>query len=305
MALGTFDSSPPPFFRQGPSALTRVLVFSSLAVFLMVADTRFKVMQPVRAALATAVLPIERALLVPVEMLSGGSQYMHGLQKAQQSENAARLLLTAQSDKLARAEQLVRENQQLRALLGLRDAIQTRSVAAQILYDAPDPFSRRVVIDQGSTHGVQAGSPVVNELGVLGQVTRVYPLAAEVTLLTDRDAAVPVLNLRTQQRGAAFGLSNGREMELRFMAGNADIQVGDALDTSGVDGIYPAGLHVAKVVSVDRKADTGFARVLIKPVVAVDGVRHVLILQPLSVQLPPRPVPIPEPVKPSKKGGKK
>jgi rod shape-determining protein MreC len=141
---------------------------------------------------------------------------------------------------------------------------------------------------------------VINEAGVIGQVTRVYPLTSEVTLLTDRDAAIPVLNSRTSQRSAAFGgAAGGTAMELRFMSGNADVQPGDALVTSGLDGIYPAGLAVATVSSVDRRVDSGFARVVLKPAASADAVRHVLVLEPVAAQLPPRPAP-PEPEKPVK-----
>ena len=136
------------------------------------------------------------------------------------------------------------ENNHLRALLGLRSAITVHSQPAEILYEASDPFSRKVVIDRGTTQGVALASPVINEAGVLGQVTRVYPLSSEVTLLTDKEAAIPVLNARNQLRSAAFGTS-GTAMELRFMAGNADVQIGDVLQTSGVDGIYPPGLPAA------------------------------------------------------------
>jgi rod shape-determining protein MreC len=75
------------------------------------------------------------------------------------------------------------------------------------------------------------------------------------------------------------------------VAANADIQVGDTLSTSGLDGIYPPGLPVAQVVSVDRRVESGFARILLAPTARPDGVRHVLVLEPLSVQLPPRPEP--------------
>ena len=148
-----------------------------------------------------------------------------------------------------------------------------------------------MIIDQGSTQGVVLASPVINELGVLGQVTRVYPLSSEVTLLVDKDAATPVINARTQARSAAFGGLAG--LELRFVAGNADVQVGDKLLTSGVDGVYPPGLPVAAVALVDRKLDSGFARVALTPAVASDGVRHVLVLEPVGVQMPPRPDPSP------------
>jgi len=142
--------------------------------------------------------------------------------------------------------------------------------------------------------GVLRGAPVVNEAGILGQVTRVHPLTAEVTLLTDRDAAIPVLNARTQQRSAAFGGAGGGAnpgMELRFMAGNADVQPGDLLMTSGIDGVYPPGLPVARVVAVERRADSGFARIALTPAAQPDGVRHVLVLEPTAAQLPPRPDP--------------
>jgi rod shape-determining protein MreC len=166
-----------------------------------------------------------------------------------------------------------------------------QSQAAQILYEAPDPYSRKVIIDRGSSQGVALASPVINDAGVLGQVTRVYLSSSEVTLLGDKDAAIPVLNARTGARSAAFGgaAGSGVAMELRFVAGSADVQVGDVLSTSGVDGIYPAGIPVAKVATVDRKADSGFARILLTPLAASDGVRHVLVLQPVGLQMPARP----------------
>ena len=145
------------------------------------------------------------------------------------------------------------------------------------------------MIDQGRSQGVTLGSPVIDERGVVGQVTRVYPATAEVTLVTDKDAAVPVVNVRTQHRGVAYGLPQTTGMELRFMAGNADVQAGDELQTSGLDGIYPAGVPVAKVVSVERRADSAFARIVLQPLAQPDSSRHVLLLQPMSARLPPRP----------------
>jgi len=108
---------------------------------------------------------------------------------------------------------------------------------------------------------------------------------------------------------AAFGSAGvgSAALELRFMAGNADVQVGDLLSTSGVDGVYPPGVPVAKVVSVDRKVDTGFARIVLTPAALPDSVRHVLVLEPIGLQMPPKPEPIAEEsnVKPAKKGSRK
>ena len=293
--LGTIDRTPPPFFRQGYSALTKLVFCSAMALFLMVADTRLAVVAPLRMGLATLLAYPQRALMVPVETVAGGSDYLRGLRSALQAEDAARQQLALQAERVALAERLAAENGRLRALLELAPALAVRSQAAEVQYEAADPYSRKLFINRGATQGVVVGAPVVNEAGVLGQVTRLYPLSAEVTLLTDKDAAIPVLNNRTQQRGAAYGgLAKGSAMELRFVAANADVAVGDILHTSGVDGIYPAGLAVAKVLSVERQAEGGFARVVLAPTALADGVRHVLVLEPMSVQLPPRPAAEPE-----------
>jgi len=293
MPFGTLDRTPPPFFRQGPSALTKLSFCSALAIFLMVADARFELTQPLRAGVATVLLPVQRALLMPVRGIEAASAYFMGIERAQAGEAAAREALARQADRASGLAQLRAENARLRALLELRPALTVHSRTAEVMYEAPDLYSRKVVIDRGAANGVAPGSPVVNENGVLGQVTRVYPLSAEVTMLTDKDAAIPVLNLRTQARGAAFGTGGQPGMELRFKAGNADVQPGDVLETSGVDGVYPAGLPVAKVLSVERRIDTGFARILLEPAASSNAVRHVLVLDPVGLQQPEAPAAAP------------
>ena len=306
MPLGTIDRTPPPIFRQGWSALSKLVFFSALALFLMVADTRVAMIAPLRAAIATALLPVQTALLVPIEMVRGGDDYLRGLRNALAGEDAVRKQLALQAERAALGERLAVENGRLRGLLELQPALQVKSAAAEVLYEATDPYTRKFFINRGTTQGVVAGAPVINEAGVLGQVTRAFPRSAEVTLLTDKDAAIPVINTRTQQRGAAYGgLIKGSAMELRFVAGNADVKVGDLLQTSGVDGVYPAGLSVAKVAQVERQAEGGFARVTLTPASIADGVRHVLVLEPLSVQMPARPEPVPEPVAKASAKGKK
>lgn len=293
MPLGTLDRTPPPFFRQGPSALTKLVFFSALALFLMIADARMRWLEPVRAAVAMALLPAQSMLAVPVEMLRGGGDYLRGLRQAQADETVARARMAALAERAARTEQLAQENSRLRALLELRPAVIVRSLPAEVMYEAADTFSRKVFIDRGTQHGVVLGAPVINEAGVVGQVTRAFALTSEVTLLVDKDAAIPVINTRTQQRSAAFGgggVGPGG-MELRFVSGHADVKVGDVLQTSGLDGVYPPGLPVASVSSVERRAEAGFARIGLVPAAVPDGVRHVLVLEPLKVQLPPRPEP--------------
>ncbi|HET6787855.1 MAG TPA: rod shape-determining protein MreC [Aquabacterium sp.] len=289
MALGTLDRTPPPFFKQGPSAFTRLMFFSSLAVFLMVADVRFQVTQPLRSLLATVLHPVQQVLLAPVALWEDAGRYLTGLEASQRARNTAERLLAAQAERVMRVNQLEIENARLRELLDLRPRVNVKSLSAEVLYDAPDPYTRKVVVDRGSKHGAVLGAPVIDDKGVLGQVTRLYPLTSEVTLVTDRDAAVPVINARTLQRGVAYGLPQAAGMELRFMAGNADVQAGDVLNTSGLDGIYPPGLPVATVVRVDRRAESAFARIQLAPLARPDNPRHVLLLHPLSEQLPSPP----------------
>jgi len=303
MNIGTIDRTPPPFFRQGPSALTKLVLCSALALFLMVADNRFTITRQLRSVLATALYYPQQALLVPVQAWNGASDYLLGLRRALANEEVVKRELVRQAERALRVEQLAIENAQLRSLLDLKPGLTVRSQAAQVLYEASDPYSRKVVIDRGTTNGVVLASPVINAAGVLGQVTRVYPLSSEVTLLIDKDAAIPVLNSRNQARSAAFGSAaapsvGGGVMEMRFMASNADVQVGDVLTTSGVDGVYPPGLPVAKVVSVDRKVDSGFARIVLAPAAPPDGARHVMVLEPVGLQMPARPASAPDDGKP-------
>jgi len=284
MPLGTLDRTPPPFFKQGPSALSKLAFFSALALFLMVADVRLSLVKPLRTAVAALLYPAQWLVLQPVQGLQQVGKHFESLDAAQRQAQNQQTELTALAARAGQVEQLTLENNRLRALLDLAARPATQGQAAQVLYDAADSYTRRVVIDRGSAQGVAAGSPVLDESGVVGQVTRVHPLVSEVTLLTDRDQAIPVLNTRTGVRSVAYGQSgpSGTELELRFMAGNADVQEGDLLSTSGVDGVYPAGLPVARVTHVERRAESAFARVLCVPIAQLASTHHVLVLTPVA-----------------------
>ena len=303
MPLGTLDRTPPPFFKQGPSALSKLVFFSALSLFLMVADTRFRITQPVRAALATALYPVQWLALQPVRAVQNSSSYFTGLSQANSSSDEALKKLALQSLRAGQVEQLQQENERLRKLLGLREQLVASVMAAEVLYDAADPYTRKVIIDRGMLQGVELGSPVLDESGVLGQVTRVHPVVSEVTLVIDRELAIPVLNIRTGARSVAYGdpSASGSGLELRFMGSNSDVQQGDLLTTSGVDGVYPSGLPVAKISRIERRAESAFAKIYCVPQALVTGARHVMVVKPVSSQIPPRPaVKLPEPV--GKKG---
>lgn len=289
MPLGTLDRRAPSLMRQGPSALSQLILYSALALFLMVADARWRITGPLRQSVAVVLYPIQWLLLQPKQWAGRSEGYFDNLEQAQAAANAARQELVRLSVRANQAQELLQENERLRKLLDLQVRLDPPAHAAQILYDTTDPYTRRVVVDRGQVQGVVQGSPVLDEAGVFGQVTRVYPFLSEVTLLVDREQAIPVLNTRTGARGVAYGdpvASHGGGMELRFVAANADVQEGDLLSTSGLDGVYPPGLPVAKVIRVERRADSAFARIYCKPLAKVEGARHVILITPVD-NMPP------------------
>ncbi len=238
------DHTPPPFFNRGPAPLVRLAFFASLSLALLVLDARFHYAEGLRSIVALAVYPLQALATLPAALGERMAGYFAS-QAQLREENAelrARILDTSQAAQRYEAAQA--EAGQLRRLIGAADRLPVKSMPAEILYNGRDPYSRKVVIDKGSRSGVRAGSPVVDEAGVIGQVTRAHALSAEVTLLTDKDQAIPVQLVRNGLRAVAFGAGASGMLELRFMASNAEIQNGDRLVTSGIDGTYPPGIPV-------------------------------------------------------------
>jgi len=282
MPLGTVDRSPPPFFRQGPSALSKLMVLSALAVLLMVVDVRLHWAAPLRSALATALYPLQWLAAQPLRLAGTAGDYVGSLSAARQDAVEARAELTRQAQRAALVEHLTQENRELRNLLGMQQRLPHGTQGASVLFETADAYSRKLVIDRGQLQGIAAGSAVMDGYGVVGQVTRVYPATAEVTLLIDRHQTIPVLNTRTGLRSLAEGEPNagGGQMHLRFVAANSDTQPGDILTTSGVDGVYPAGLPVARVVNVSHQGEAGFARIVCEPMAHLSSAMHVLVVAP-------------------------
>ena len=281
MALESLDRSPPPFFRVGFAPLTKLIFFSALSLLLVFGDKQLQFTKPLRAGLSTLILPIQWLVLQPGEALSAMGTYFQNLDQAQTNLKAAELKVLQQSVRSQQVEQLQIENQNLRQLMGLQSSMAVASQTAEVLFDVPDPYNQRIVIDRGQLKNVALGSPVIDAGGVVGQVTRVYPLTSEVTLLTDKDQSIPVLNSRTGARNITSGdvLAGLPMIELKFVPASADVKEGDLLTTSGIDGVYPAGLQVARISHIERRVDISFARIHASPLAELKG-RHVLVLQP-------------------------
>lgn len=282
MALATLDRRPPKLFHQGPTARSKLLICAAAAVVLMLADARLQLTPPLRSALADVLAPLQRALLAPVDSYDQLADRLRRAETAMQAEVRARQQLSQQALVLARTQTLQQENESLRALLKLREALKAETLAAQVLYEQRDAFARRVVIDRGARDGLKPGAPVIDERGVLGQLQRVHAGSSEVLLLADRDASIPVSNQRTGALHVVYGGQQPWGLELRFVAANADIQVGDVLRTSGLDGVYPPGLPVARVAEVERRGSTSFARVAAQAYAVADRARQVLVVKPFA-----------------------
>jgi rod shape-determining protein MreC len=280
------EHTPPPFFKRGPAPLVRLFFFASLSLAILIVDARFRYAEGLRGTLALIVYPLQRLATAPFQFVSSIGGYFSSQSQLMEENDKLRAKALAYSQDAQRYQAAEAEAAQLRRLVGASERIEVTSMPAEILYAGRDPYAHKIFIDRGATHGVRPGSPVADENGVVGQVTRVHPLLSEVTLLTDQDQAIPVQVVRSGLRAVAFGSGPAGTLELRFMAANAEIQNGDRLVTSGIDGTYPPGLPVATVVRIERDAELSFARVVCKPAAGVDSGRFVLVLGNESKAVP-------------------
>lgn len=288
------DRSLPPLFKQGTSAVAKLVLCLLLAVVLLLLDARMRALDSIRAVISTAIYPLERAAEMPRDAIRGALSYLGSLDGMKAENQQLRVRAAELSQQVMRNAKLNEENLRLRKLLELQEPQTSKLVAAEVQYEANAPYAHKIVINRGTQHGLRQGLPVIDDRGVIGQITRIFPLQAEVTLLTDKDLSIPVQVLRTGLRAIASGASTLGFLELRFTAAGADIEVGDVLSTSGLDGIYPAGLPVATIAQIEHKAGTPFARVLCLPIAGLNQYRHVMVLE-YDAALQPRP---PEPEEP-------
>jgi rod shape-determining protein MreC len=267
------------FFVRGPSPATRLVVFGLLALVLMALDARFHYLTEIRQGFSVMLRPLEIAANAPLAALKYVREYLVLQVNLVEENRHLRLRHLEQQADLQRFELLQQENDHLRKLLGAAQASMHSTKLGEIVLDGRDVFARKVIANLGAQHGVEAGQAVIDEDGVVGQLTQVYPFTSEVTLVTDKELAVPVQVERTGLRAIAFGLGHDNQIGLPYLPTNADIQRGDRLLTSGIDGVYPAGLAVARVVSVERSPDSPFARITCMPVAGVNRHRQVLIVK--------------------------
>lgn len=268
-----------PMFSRELGLPGRLAIYGLISLALMLADSRYDALATLRAGVATVLQPVQRGLVWPFGFLGEAGRFFvtHGevLRENRRLEADRQQLMT----RLQGYRNLEAENERLRTLLGLAPPAGTLPMAAEVLRALPDPFARKLLIDRGASHGIEAGRPVVDVDGLLGQVTRVYPASSEVTLLTSREQAAPVQNLRNGLRLIVSGTGADDRLEVRFLDMHADLKAGDVLVTSGLDGVYPAGIPVARVIQVEPPRQTPFARAVCVAAAAIGHYRHLLVLR--------------------------
>ena len=244
----------------------------------MLVDFRYKALDPIRNNVNWILRPLEYVMMTPRNLFEAGSEYFT-TRGTLDKENQERRARQAELSLLAnQSEFLLIENQNLRQLMALQKQVAFKTLPVEILFNPPNAISQRIVINRGSNDGLKLGNPIANDAGILGQVVRLYERSAEVSLLEDRDFAVPVQVARNGLRAAVFGTGRGNPLELRYLPVASDLEVGDVLITSGIDGVYPPGFAVAVISRIERNADKNSSNVLCVPVAAVNRYRQALAL---------------------------
>ncbi len=279
------------FFNRGPSPVVRLVFFAVLSLLLLFVDARYRYLESTRSALSVLISPIQRLATLPGALWQqAGDFFITQSKQRELGQQNEQLKLQHESDaaQLLQLTALELENQHLRGLDALPIRSEFTTSLVEVIYAERDVFRRKVLVNKGSEADVKLGQVVMDDVGIVGQITRVYPWLSEVTLITEKDQAVPVQVQRNALRTIVFGSGDTSQLSLRYMPASADIQNGDVLVTSGIDGTYPPGIPVARVIKIEHDAAYPFLNVTCLPIAGVDNHRHLLILSGLP-KLPDRP----------------
>ncbi|MBK6957745.1 MAG: rod shape-determining protein MreC [Nitrosomonas sp.] len=271
----------PQFFRHGPGPFARLFVFALLSCLLIAEDVRFQYFPQLRQAIGVIIFPLQKIAYIPANIYDQVEEFIASFNLLEENIKLRQIYLENR-EQLLKLASLEAENIHLRNLLGAVQHIETKTrtkaVLAKILYTPRDPFNHKIILNKGSQHHIQLGQAVIDDKGIVGQVTQLYPWSSEVTLLTDKDHSVPVQVVRNSLRSVVSGTGKNDQLELRYLSVNTDIQRGDQLVTSGIGGVYPPGIPVATVLRIERDPTGDFAQIISTPVAGVDRNRQVLIL---------------------------
>jgi len=275
-----FDQqSAPAFFVRGPSPIARLAFFTSLSLALMATDSRLQYLDSVRENLVTLLQPLQLIANTPSELYQLSDAYFSTHHYLLAENEKLKQQALKQDVSLQKLKLLAMENNNLRGILQAQQALPETSTLAEIEHVGRDAFTKKIIVNRGTNHLIITGAAAVDAKGVIGQVTRTYSATSEVTLITDKSLAIPVQIERNGLRAIAFGHGRDNTLELPYLPANVDIQTGDKLVTSGIDGIYPAGLAVASVVEMKTSPNSPFAQIVCVPSAEIENNRQLLLVR--------------------------
>jgi len=293
-----------PLYGRGPSPGLRFTIYAVLAVVLMYYDQHGHWEQRLRYALEAAAYPVQVVVNSPSALWRGLTEAFRSRQLLRAENERLRAHERELELQVMREAALEQENAELRGLrASLLPSLIKKSLLAEIISVETDPLRQRIVINKGARDGVSLNQAVIDGNGVLGQVSRLGPWSAEIILVTDPEHAIPVEITRNSLRSIAVGSGSGGELLLPYLAVNSDVKSGDLLVSSGLGGVFPAGLPVARISGVRRESNQLLAQVRAQPLANVETDREVILLQfePTHPDAPaPNPPIAPAPTPPAK-----
>ena len=267
-----------PIFGAGPSLPLRISIALVLSFITITYDVYTESSKQIRGYLNTLVSPIQYLASLPEEMLDATSKYAATKQSLLAENQQLRELQLLQNEKLQRFGLLQSENAKLRALLKTNARVEADKTVAEIMAVASNPFSQYVLIDKGSSNDVYQSQPVLDDLGVVGQIISVGNTNSRVILITDQTHATPIRVLRNDVRGILNGTGELNRLDLVNLPHGTDVKVGDQLITSGLGQIFPDGYPVAEVTEIFPDTSKPFMKVTARPIAELDRLKHVLLL---------------------------
>lgn len=264
------------FVRERFSPASKLILLSIVSIVLMMLDNRHAVVQQARSQMATILHPLQWLANKPVDAFQNVSTFWQDRTRLMEENSRLKnenIRLQMESNQY---QAQARELAELKTLHGLQEQGVQITVVAQVISNSKDPLADKLIIDKGSRDGVKAGDPVLDQFGLIGQITQVQPFSAELTLVTDKRFTIPVMVVRTGVRSLLYG--TGNRLDLRYFPTDADLQAGDILITSGLDSVYPAGIPVAKIESVQRASGTPYYRTTLLPLAAVNSSKYLMVL---------------------------
>jgi rod shape-determining protein MreC len=253
------------------------LLLAALCVIAMVSERAPAQFSLASRALVAITLPLERMVTLPVQEAQGWWDELVVLVQVREENDRLRQRIARLEEENLQYREAIVSSERFQRLAGFRENHEVPMVPANVVHQDLSPWFRSVIIDQGTAAGIKPGMPVVTDLGVVGVVSGTAPSASKVLLLIDPQSHVDAYVQRSRARGSVRG-AKGRECSFEFVLRDEDLAVGDLLLTSGMGEVFPKGLVIGNVMSVERQPYGLFQEAQIKPAVDFGKLEEVFVI---------------------------